>query len=230
MGAAPVLLPHRAEATRAQFGRHPCCQGCRFAQATCYLDALPGNTNDLSEGAACNAASARCKSARAALSWGDSAKSVGRAALSSNAVISCGHSALTNGRVCDAGDAAFDVVSSHPGHAVTSTCMAHNGLGGEFLAAHMSSLAHTGLGGGACALCSDRSNTVTSAMGTKRLGNFNASVARLESNAMTVMLSCAGQGTCNRFKCRKHNSKDASVSAGARRYSCSVCSTTGAMP
>ena len=78
---------------------------------------------------------------------------------------SCGHSAH-----CDAGDVAPDVVSSNTGHAVKSTCcMVHDRLGGgaSELSSHMCSMAHkTGLGG-AFELCSDRSKTLPSAVGTK---------------------------------------------------------------
>ena len=143
----------------------------------------------------------------------DSGKSVNIAASPSNAGKSCdGHSVRAIGRSCDAGDVAPDVVSSR--HAVSSTCF----------------MVHDGLGGGASKLCSDRSKTLLSAVGTNLFGNFNASVARFASSAVTVMLSCAGQGTCKRFKCLRHSSKHASVCAGARKYSCAVCKITGAAP
>ena len=87
-----------------------------------------------------------------------------------------------------------------------------------------------GLGGGASKLCSHISNTAPSAVGTNLPGNFNACIARLASSVGTVMHSSAGHGTSKRFRCRRHSSKQASVRAGARKYSCEVSSTTGAMP
>ena len=144
------------------------------------------------------------ESVEAAGNAGDSVKAAGDVGAS------CGHSAHSFN--CEAGDVAPDVVSSR--HAVSSTCF----------------MVHDGLGGGASKLCSDRSKTLPSAVGTNLFGNFNASVARFASSAVTVMLSCAGQGTSKRFKCLRHSSKHASVCAGARKYSCAVCKITGAAP
>ena len=141
---------------------------------------------------------------------------------------------------------------SNIGHAVTSTCSTvHAKLGGGAgkLCSHMprtapsagcdvALLCNIGIAGksmtalrlGACKLFSHRSKTSPASVGTNLCGSFNACVARLARSVGTVTLSSTGQGTSKRFRCLKQSSKHASVWAGALKYSCNVCNTTGAAP